>query len=269
MRDHAGPCGTIPAACQTMWPLTQLRTTDCTQCHMDLGLDAYTLLHHMDSSYFILCLPIMQYGSKLWSLTKTELNILECIHCKILRTIQGLPIRYPITACQSLIGSRSISYFISQMQLAFANSITCKLVITLSKYNHKPQCKGNQCHLKKLCLPFIHLFKIPHSKESWNRLIKCLLDIQAYITMQHQCKRNYPQLCPPYQNTSPTLDCPPPGYLCNLRKQLPNPSLSRVQWARSRFQLLPMQNTFLHWKWLESTTAWNGEVHWTLSVAYH
>ena len=43
--------------------------------------------------YRSLCLPIMLYGSELWFLTKTELLFLERVHRKILRTIQGLPIR--------------------------------------------------------------------------------------------------------------------------------------------------------------------------------
>ena len=70
-----------------------------------LGLGAYTVLDPIDST---LCLLIMLYGSELWSLTNTELNIFERTHRKILRTIQGLPTRCPTTALQSLIGSRSI-----------------------------------------------------------------------------------------------------------------------------------------------------------------
>ena len=73
--------------------------------------------------YLTLSIPIMLYGSELWSLTSTELNILERTHRKILRTIQGLPIRCPAAALQSLIGSRSILSYISQRQLAFINSI--------------------------------------------------------------------------------------------------------------------------------------------------
>ena len=65
----------------------------------------------------------MLYGSELWSLTSTELSILECTYRKILCTIQGLPIRCPAAALQSLIGSLSISSYISQRQLAFINSI--------------------------------------------------------------------------------------------------------------------------------------------------
>ena len=49
----------------------------------------------------------------------TELNILECTNHKILHTIQGLPIRCPVAALQSLIGCCSISSYISHWQLAF------------------------------------------------------------------------------------------------------------------------------------------------------
>ena len=90
---------------------------------LGLDLDAYALLHPIDST--VPCLPIMLYGSELWLLTNTELNIFEHTHRKILRTIQGLklPTRCPTTALQSLIGSRSIQSFIAKRQVIFMNSI--------------------------------------------------------------------------------------------------------------------------------------------------
>ena len=63
--------------------------------------------------YQALCLPITLYGS----ISKTELLMLERVHSKILRTIQGLPTRCPLTALRNLLGSRSISSFITQRQL--------------------------------------------------------------------------------------------------------------------------------------------------------
>ena len=66
---------------------------------------------------------IMLFGFELWSLTNTELNILERTHCKILHTIQGLPTRRATTALQSLISTCYISSYISQRLLAFINSI--------------------------------------------------------------------------------------------------------------------------------------------------
>ena len=74
--------------------------------------------------YSTLSLPIVLYGCELWTLSKTESLMLEHVHRKILRTIQGLPIRCPSIALTSLLGSRDISSFISQQQLTFINSIT-------------------------------------------------------------------------------------------------------------------------------------------------
>ena len=43
----------------------------------------------------------------------------------------------------------------------------------------------NYCYLKNLIDELQQLFKTPHKKESWRRLIKHLLNIKAYTTMQH------------------------------------------------------------------------------------
>ena len=67
----------------------------------------------------------MLYGSELWSLTKSDLNMLERTHRKILRTIQGLPTRCPSLALTSLIGSLGISSLVDCRQLCFVNSIAC------------------------------------------------------------------------------------------------------------------------------------------------
>ena len=50
--------------------------------------------------------------------------MLERVHRKILRTIQGLPVRCPSVVLTTLLGSRDISSFISQQQLTFSNPIT-------------------------------------------------------------------------------------------------------------------------------------------------
>ena len=54
--------------------------------------------------YSTLSLPIMLYGCELWSISKAESLMLECVHRKILRTIQGLPVRCPSVALISLLG---------------------------------------------------------------------------------------------------------------------------------------------------------------------
>ena len=128
--------------------------------------------------YSALSIHIMLYGSELWSLTNTELNILECTHrIKILRTIQGLPIRCPAAALQSLIGSRSISSYISQRQLAFINSIINMQASDLTKQLLKarvgnPRAKGITVTwgnlLDELCLPSIkQLLSTSCNKETW------------------------------------------------------------------------------------------------------
>ena len=45
--------------------------------------------------YTSIALPRMLYGAEIWCLTNTELEMFERAHRKILRTIQGLPIRCP------------------------------------------------------------------------------------------------------------------------------------------------------------------------------
>ncbi len=75
--------------------------------------------------YSSLCLPIMLYGSELWSLKKSDLNMLERTHRKLLRTIQGLPTRCPSLALSSLIGSLEISALVDCRQLCFINSVAC------------------------------------------------------------------------------------------------------------------------------------------------
>ena len=68
----------------------------------------------------------MLYGSELWALTNTELNILERTHRKILRTIQGLSIRCPaatLHAESDWFLFHLILGYMSQRQLAFINSI--------------------------------------------------------------------------------------------------------------------------------------------------
>ena len=48
--------------------------------------------------YSTLCLPILLYGAELWVLPKSELQIMERVHRKILRTAQGLPTHCPNAA---------------------------------------------------------------------------------------------------------------------------------------------------------------------------
>ena len=72
--------------------------------------------------YRSLCLPILLYGSEVWTFTKTELLMLERFHRKILRTVQGLPTRCPSLALLQLLGVQPISHLIAQRSLSFVVS---------------------------------------------------------------------------------------------------------------------------------------------------
>ncbi len=143
----------------------------------------------------------MLYGSEIWLTTKTERLMLERTHRKILRTIQGLPIRCPSKALTSLLGSRDISSFISQRQLTFINSIAAmtsddlpRQVLVARLAN--PTLSGiiplwNQL-LDSLNLPSIEELLSSHkSKHSWKSSIKRLLNIEQYVSLSEDCA-NYP-----------------------------------------------------------------------------
>ena len=53
--------------------------------------------------YSTFSLPCLLYDAKLWDSTKTELNMFEHLHRKILRTMQGLPTRCPVSAIHLLL----------------------------------------------------------------------------------------------------------------------------------------------------------------------
>ena len=83
--------------------------------------------------YQAISLPILLYGSELWTLTKTELTMLERVHRKILWTIQGLPVRCNSSSLQALMGTQSINAHIQRRKLSFINSISCMDVNSLPR----------------------------------------------------------------------------------------------------------------------------------------
>ena len=74
--------------------------------------------------YSTTCVPLMLYGSELWCPTRSEILMLERVHRKILRTIQGLPVRCHHLALQTLVGQPSILTLIHQRLLSFAQSFS-------------------------------------------------------------------------------------------------------------------------------------------------
>ena len=82
---------------------------------------------HLSTSfrlYSSFCLPILLYGCELWCLTGSEIIMLERVHRKILRTIQGLPLHCHSKALQFLMGIPSIQSLIQQRQLIFTHSFS-------------------------------------------------------------------------------------------------------------------------------------------------
>ena len=73
--------------------------------------------------YLTFSLPRLLYGAELWDLTKVELNMFERMHRKILRTIQGLRTRCPISATLLLLGVPSVKYMVIKKRLLLLHSV--------------------------------------------------------------------------------------------------------------------------------------------------
>jgi hypothetical protein len=150
--------------------------------------------------YQTLCIPILLYGAEIWTLSKVELNMLERVHRKILRTIQGLPTRCHSSSLTSMLGSTSIESFISQRKLNSINSIICldeqslpkKL---LSKRSQDSKAKGLipdlEATLDHLNLPGITTLldnPVIIKPASWKRSIKKQLGIRPYLEFREVCQ---------------------------------------------------------------------------------
>ena len=147
--------------------------------------------------YSTLCLPILLYSAELWTLPKTELQIMERVHRKILRTAQGLPTQCPNAAIYSLIGSRSIASHIQQRQLSFISSIACLdndalpkrlLQIRLSTPSAKGLIPTYRQLLDDLRLPPIdELLNQPPNCKSWKKSTRKLLSFRSYLSLMEDC----------------------------------------------------------------------------------
>ena len=64
----------------------------------------------------------MLYGASLWNISKTEIEMFERVHRKILRTIQGLPVRCPKAGVLWMAGAKNIKDIILKDKLALNTS---------------------------------------------------------------------------------------------------------------------------------------------------
>ena len=71
-------------------------------------------LHPLTSLKLYQALPLLLYESELWALTKTELLSLERVYRRILRTVQGLPIRCHSASLTTVLGVQDIQALVQQ-----------------------------------------------------------------------------------------------------------------------------------------------------------
>ena len=147
--------------------------------------------------YSSLCIPILLYGCELWSLTKSEVTMLERVHCKILRTIQGLPLRCPSIALRHLMGVPSVLSMIHQRQLNFMYSLS---TLPLDSLPHVVFEKRLASSPPLGIIPSLHqlvqLYDLPAiptilsgdwSKLSWKRWLKKMFQSLDYSTFIDTC----------------------------------------------------------------------------------
>ena len=139
----------------------------------------------------------MLYGCELWSLTKTEVVILECVHRKILCTIQGLPTCCNTSAVLSLLGSTCMHSTVHQRQLSFIHSFSSMANDALPKMIFTARVSSNARKgsipvwtelLDSLDLPDLNqLMDSQWSRTSWKKHVKCLLYTNALLSHQLDC----------------------------------------------------------------------------------
>ena len=127
--------------------------------------------------------PVLLYGCELWSITQTEILMLERVHRKILSL--NLPIRCPSKSLLNITGMLSISDMIHHRQLNFihsfsllpADSLPCQLFHALSsRISPNSTTSRLQSLLHHHSLPPISTIPtLQLSKRSWKQGIKRLL----------------------------------------------------------------------------------------------
>ena len=184
------------------------------------------------SSY---CIPILLYGCELWCLTGSETTMLERVHRKILRTIQGLPLRCHSSALLHLLGTSSISSLIQQRQLNFLRSFSRLPEVSLPRLVLE---KRLSCSPMKGSLPVftsllvsLDLPSIPDilggdwCKQAWSRWMKTLSRSLEYSAFLDKCSQlplseYLLTLGKPIPHWSVTIGLPKLTRLNNLRIRL-------------------------------------------------
>ena len=202
-------------------------TSSRTSRHINLGRSSFFALNRVGTRfgclhpitalrlYTSISLPKMLYGAELWSLTNTELEMLERSHRKILRTIQGLPLRCPKEGVGTLLGCSTIADLITTKKLSFLLSIAT--LPSEARPRQVLQCRLQESHTKswitllesqinELNLPNIAtLIQNTPTKSCWKRCIKKILGTHAHLQLLNQAEvksdLEYLTMCDPNFST--------------------------------------------------------------------
>ena len=211
-------------------PFSNTRTSErCSSCRSAfyslnaLGTRA-GCLHPLTSLrlYKAYCIPILLYGCELWSLTQSELTLLERTHRKILRTISGMPIRCKSIALQQSLGFNSICSLIHRRQLNFLHSFASLPTDSLPRLIFD-QRLASSLSPRSSITTFHHLidtYELPPipsshlSRAQWKKQTKSLFLISEFCSFTDECDHlpisNYlpARLGKPYPHWQVTLGFP-------------------------------------------------------------
>ena len=180
---------------------TNERATACRSAFFALNSvgSRFGSLHPLTSLklYEALCHPILLYGSEIWTLTKSELLFLERVQRRVLRTIQGLPVRCPSTCLTKLLGVISIEDSIIQRSLGFIVATANLPVDSLARQvlvarANSPGATGVVKRygeiLEQLNLPDLPaLLAAPPKTSVWKAHVKRSLALRAHVEFMEIC----------------------------------------------------------------------------------
>ena len=148
--------------------------------------------------YQAISLPHMLYGAPLSNISNTEMEMRERVHRKILRTIQGLPIRCPKVGVLWMADTRKTLKTLYCSKLTFLHSILQLpnqaaprqiLLARLSSSSPRSWINTLQCHLDVLNLPDISILAANTPSASiWHRCIDRLIACQAQLNLTEEAE---------------------------------------------------------------------------------